>query len=71
MRRDAQMAAADFDEQRVALRRPHRREVPDRPDGDADQPETQTKPTAPASVPFMIAMARGAPPSRIGSVSDR
>ena len=29
------------------------------------------RPTAPASVPFMMAMARGAPPSRIGSVSAR
>ena len=51
---------------------PDRREPwPMAPDGKPDQPEAQAEPDAPASVPFMMAMVRGAPPSRIGSVSAR
>src|SRR5690606_4009553 len=40
---DAQMSATDFHGQRIALRRPDRREVADGPDGEADQPETQAE----------------------------
>ena len=38
--------------------------------GPASPPQAE-RPSAPASVPFMMAMARGAPPSRIGSLSAR
>jgi hypothetical protein len=44
---------------------PRRREMADRPDGDADQPEAQAEADAPASVPLRMAIERGAPPSRI------
>src|SRR5690606_6610246 len=44
---DAQVPAADFHEQRIALRRPDRREVTDGPDGDADQPEAQAEAHSP------------------------
>jgi hypothetical protein len=59
------MAAADLDEQRIALGRPDRREMADGPDGEADQPEAQAEADAPASVPFR--MARRAARRRAGS----
>jgi hypothetical protein len=65
------MAAADLDEERIALGRPHRREMADRPDGDADQPEAQAEADRAGERAVQMAMARGAPPSRIGSVSAR
>lgn len=65
------MAPADFDELGIALGCPHGRDMADGPDRDTDQPEAQAGPTAPASVPLRIAMERGAPPSRMCSVSAR
>lgn len=38
------MPARDLDEHRVALRRPHRREMADRPKPEADEPEPQAEP---------------------------
>ena len=43
MRGDAQMAAADLDEERIALGGPHCREVADRPGGEADKPEAKAE----------------------------
>ena len=40
---DAQMPAAHLDEERIALRRPDGREMPDGPDGEAEQPQAQTE----------------------------
>ena len=46
------MPARDLDEHRIALRRPHRREVADRPEAEADEPEPQAEPVPePAAVP--------------------
>src|SRR5690606_23253444 len=41
---NAQVPARDLDEHRIALRRPHRREVADHPKPDADEPEPQAEP---------------------------
>src|SRR5690606_26428533 len=43
VRRDAQMPATDFDEERVAFGCPDGGEMAGRPDGDASKPEPQTK----------------------------
>jgi hypothetical protein len=64
-------AGAHLDEERIALGRPDGREMADGPDGEADQPEAQAEADGPASVPLRMAMARGAPPSRMCSVSAR
>ena len=40
---DAQMSAYDVDEERIALGRPDRRDMADRPDRDADEPEAQAE----------------------------
>src|SRR5690606_37232989 len=40
---DAQRPAHEFDKERIALRRPHGREVADGPDRKADQPEAQAE----------------------------
>lgn len=40
---NAQVPPPDLDEQRIALRRPHCREMADRPDHEAEQPQSQAK----------------------------
>ena len=66
------MAAHDLDELRIALRRPDRGAVADRPEAERRRSQSRRpRPIAAASVPLTIAIARGAPPSRIGSVSAR
>ena len=40
---DAQVPAPDFHEERIAPCRPHRREVPDRPDEEPEQPEPKAE----------------------------
>ena len=45
------MPPPDFDELGIALRRPYRREMPDGPYGDADQPEAQAETHGPGKRP--------------------
>jgi hypothetical protein len=68
---DAQMPAHDLDEERIALGRPDGGEMADGPDGEADQPEAQAEADGPGQRAVEDGDERGAPPSRIGSVSAR
>ncbi len=44
---DAQMPAPDLDEERIAFSCPYREEMTDRPDRDANQPETKAEADGP------------------------
>jgi hypothetical protein len=70
---DAEVSAHDLDEFRIALDRPDRSHVPDEPNQEPATQRRRPMPSAAASVPLTMAMAmeRGAPPMRIGSVSAR
>ena len=67
----AQVPAHHVDELRIALCGPNRSGVPDRPNRSPASQSRRPRPSAAASVPLRIATARGAPPSRIGSVKAR
>ncbi len=69
--RDAEMASADFDELRIALGGPNRREMADGPDRETDQPEAQAEAHGAGQRAVEDRDERGAPPSRICSVSAR
>jgi hypothetical protein len=56
---------------RVALRGPDGSRVADGPDEETCDPQPQAEADRAASVPLTMATVRGAPPSRIGSVSAR
>ncbi len=58
-------------ELRVKARTPDRQRMADDPEHDAGNPQLQAQPNSGASVPLAIATVRGAPPIKIGSVSER
>ena len=69
---DAQMPAHHVDELRIALRGPDRGGLADEPRARDRRATAAGRDRAPPpSVPLRIATARGAPPSRMGSVSAR
>jgi hypothetical protein len=69
--RIAEVATHHVDEGRVALGGPDRGEMAQEPDCGAYNPEAQAKPHGRGERAVTIATARGAPPSRIGSVKAR
>jgi hypothetical protein len=65
------MARENLREIGIAFGGENRERMAKRPDHNPGDPEPQARPKAAAMVPFRIAIDRGAPAKRIGSVKER